>query len=192
MLSGREPVLTAVFECKQSRADLLHDSRSVSETRTRIEELQDRLDRLTHLLGLHYPSLRQGDELFPQFETRVRAEEIHHQGYATAERQLRTLQRRLHAGTKFDKISGWQLIDLHYLVVEPNIVCRSEIPEAWGLLVRENNRLKLEAAPRRIDVPPERRGELVEAMARQATQRTLRDLDVSLWDEDDAKNESSN
>lgn len=120
-----------------------------------------------------------------------RAEEIHHQGYATAERQLRTLQRCLHAGTKFDKIAGWQLIDLHHPVVEPNLVRRSEFPEGWELLVRENNRLNLEAAPRRIETSPERRGELVAAMARQATHRTLRDLDVSLWDDGDTEDESS-
>ncbi len=181
LLSGSEPVLTAVFECKQSRADLLQDSRSISETRSRIEELQSRLDHLTRLLGLHYPNLRQGEELFPQFETRIHAEKIGHAGYARTERQLRSLQRHLHAGTKFDKVLGWNLIDLHYLVVEKDILRGSEIPEGWGLLVRENDQLTLQAAPRRCGPEPKLRQELLAAMARQGTHRTLREMNVPSW-----------
>jgi hypothetical protein len=177
------PATTAVFECKQSRADFLHDSRSMQDTRQKIEELQNRLSHLTRLLGTHYPNLRQGEELFPQFETRIHAARIDHKGYAQTEKRLRTLQRQLHAGTKFEKILGWNLFDLHYLVMDPGLAQPSELPAGWGLLVARRDALDLEVPPERCHPDDSMRLELLTAMARQNSRQALSDLDLTVdWD----------
>src|SRR5215217_7388283 len=54
---GREG-RAAVFECKQSRADLLKDSHAEMATRTRLAELTQRRRTLEEMLAVHRPDLR--------------------------------------------------------------------------------------------------------------------------------------
>jgi hypothetical protein len=125
---------TAVFECKQSRSDLLKDSRSVQRTLDRLRELQSRKHDLDRLLGTHYPSLRTSEELFNEFVVPVDPASLGHEGYQSTLRELEKLQRRLFGKTKFDKLVQWQSADLHYLVVMEGIIEPFESPGGWGLL----------------------------------------------------------
>src|SRR6187455_3056385 len=53
---GRAPnAATAVFECKQARADLLKDAHAEAATRTRLEELAQRRRQLEELIAGHRP-----------------------------------------------------------------------------------------------------------------------------------------
>ena len=60
---------TAVFECKQSRADFLKDSRSTRETLTELRDLYTRRVDLERTLRVHYPSLRVSDSLFQDYQS---------------------------------------------------------------------------------------------------------------------------
>ena len=59
---------TAVFECKQSRQDLLKDSCRAGRTRERLRELNERRVVLERLLKIHCPSAANGDSLFQEFQ----------------------------------------------------------------------------------------------------------------------------
>lgn len=51
-----------------------------------------------------------------------------------------------------ESLMKWQAANLHYLVVEPDLVEEHEIPFGWGLLVREGPGLQLRARPELRDV----------------------------------------
>ncbi|MGH7943718.1 MAG: hypothetical protein ACREF9_01710, partial [Opitutaceae bacterium] len=59
---------TAVFECKQSRADLLKDGHGEAVTRMRLDELTQRRRTLEELLAVHRPDLRRGESLWPEYD----------------------------------------------------------------------------------------------------------------------------
>src|SRR5690606_2869013 len=53
---GRGPTgVTALFECKQSRADLLRDAHQLDAIHARLAELAERRLRLEALLSVHRP-----------------------------------------------------------------------------------------------------------------------------------------
>ena len=56
--------------------------------------------------------------------------------------EIRTVSSRLYARTKFSRLTRWQAANLHYVVAEPGIAELSELPEGWGLLVREGETLQ--------------------------------------------------
>jgi hypothetical protein len=168
---------TAVFECKQARSDLLKDARDSVATRAELEILASRLRDLERLIGEHRPDLRKGDTLFPQFDS-VDLSATRHDGYRRALSALATLQTRLIRGTKFSQLFRWRSADLFYLVAEPGIFARSEVPAGWGLLVREGDRLLLERRPVEVDSGNEARERLRWAVAAAGTRATAKALGI--------------
>jgi hypothetical protein len=61
---------TAVFECKQARADLFKDSCNATQAKAQLEKLQKRRETIERLLRVHYPAAKAGDSLFEEFESR--------------------------------------------------------------------------------------------------------------------------
>eukprot|EP01035_Chromulina_nebulosa_P050017 gene50017-67932_t len=59
---------TAVFECKQARADLLKDAHGEAAVRARLGELMERRKSLEEMLAVHRPDLRRGEALWPEFD----------------------------------------------------------------------------------------------------------------------------
>ena len=155
--SGNRTVLTAalgvtaVFECKASRPDLVRDCRSAVRLIARMKALTERRLALERLLKIHYPSLRKGDGLWPEYET-VAFDQAGHLPYRKVVHELTTLSRQLHSQTKMESLMKWQAANLHYLVVEPGVVQEHEIPVGWGLLVRVGGRLELRVRPELRDV----------------------------------------
>ena len=146
--------IAAVFECKASRTDLVRDCRSAARLIERMKVLTERRLKLESLLKIHYPSLRNGDGLWPEYET-VAFDRAEHAPYRKVVKELATLSRQLHGQTKMESLMKWQAANLHYLVVEPNVVEAHEIPAGWGMLVREGQRLELRVRPewREVDEP---------------------------------------
>jgi hypothetical protein len=56
--------LTAIFECKQSRSDLMKDCHDRAKVQERLKMLVDRKARLETLLKMHCPHLARGESLF--------------------------------------------------------------------------------------------------------------------------------
>ncbi len=143
--------LTAVFECKQSRADFLKDSYATQSTRERLLKLEERRATLERLLRVHHPSLRQGESLFEEFDA-VDFDQLDHRTYHRVLREIGILQRRLYGKTKFDRLTRYRCANLNYLVVAPGILRPEEVPVGWGVLGRRDGALQLDRAPTRQEI----------------------------------------
>ncbi len=162
--------VTAVFECKASRADFLRDSAREAGAAERLVRMSERLMALRALIGAHRPDLRRREELFPEFDA-VDLRGLKHETHERLQAEYRTAQRKLHEGTKFAKLARWRAASLLYLVTEEGICRHHEVPDGWGLLVRCGDRLELAVQPCRHDTTPGERVALVERIAAVAANR---------------------
>ena len=144
----------AVFECKRVRGDLIRDNRRRDLVSNRLKALEARRERLESLLRLHLPHLANGDSLLPEFDS-YRLRDYRHAGYRKLVKQIATSRRGLINGTKFDRLLSYRLANLHYLVVDEDVVETHELPTGWGLLVRKENELELIRKPTWQNVPVE-------------------------------------
>jgi hypothetical protein len=170
---------TAVFECKQSRADLLKDAHLEAETRTQLTELILRRQALENLIAIHRPDLRRCESLWPEYDA-WDFSSIEHRTYRAVLTQIETAQRRVLRGTKFSKMFRYRCADYLYLVVEDGIFAEAEIPAGWGLLVREGEDLRLARVPAELDAAPSQRAALLECIAAAATRAVNRAAGVVL------------
>ena len=130
---GRESPVIAIFECKQSRPDLLRDIAEIERMRDKLRELQQRRANLEALLLTHHPSLRAGESLFPEWDI-FAGEFLVHDGYQRLLTNIVRIQSRLQNCTKFAWIIRYRLANLHYMVTPEKLVTLDEIPPGWGLL----------------------------------------------------------
>ena len=124
---------TAIFECKQSRADFLKDAQATLPSVERLAQLRRRRLRIEQLLGMHYPSLRCGDSLFPEYES-VDCHRMEHLTWQRINRDIQILENRVHHKTKFEKLARYHCANVLYLVTPIGLVDPSEVPTTWGLL----------------------------------------------------------
>ena len=161
---------SAVFECKASRADFLRDSARECGAARHIAALAERLADLRALIGVHRPDLRRGEALFPEFDA-YDLSGLRHDTHDRLQAELRLAQRKVRDGTKFAKLARWRSASLHYLVAEPGIVERHELPDGWGLLVRREEALELEHQPCLNETTAEERVALLERIAAAGSRR---------------------
>jgi hypothetical protein len=135
-----------VFECKQVRGDLIRDNKRQAALSERLRALEARRRRLEALLQVHLPHLANGDALFPEFDS-YRLREHSHAGYQKLLREIRISKRGVLDGTKFDRLLGYRLANLHYLVAEANLIAPHEVPTGWGLLLKRGDNLELVSQP---------------------------------------------
>lgn len=144
-----EPMI-AVFECKQSRADLDRDNQRHLELQARLKALQERREKLERLLAVHYPSLRTSDSLFPEWAT-FDFSAIDHAAYRQITERIARIHRQLFGNTKFDLMTRYKLGNLHYLVTTPELLHQCEVPLGWGLLeFAEDCQITEKCAPTRF------------------------------------------
>ena len=147
---------TAIFECKVSKTDFIRDARSMKPTLDRLTALHATKEKAEQELKIHYPSIRNGDSLFQEFET-LNFERPGYERYEKIIREMRQLSSRLHCNTKFDRLTKFGAANLFYVVAEPDLVKPSALPCGWGLLERENEALELKTKPHWHDIPEEDR-----------------------------------
>lgn len=133
--------VTAVFECKVSRPDYLRHARSLGKTLEELERFTVRKLRLEEVLRIHFPSIRNGDSLFPEYET-LNFERPGYEDYQEVLEEIQRLSLQLHAKTKFEKLTKWRSANLHYVVAEPELFRIHELPAGWGLLLRAGDSLE--------------------------------------------------
>ena len=170
--------VSAIFECKASRPDLVRDCRSAARLIERMKTLTERRAAMERLLKIHFPSLRNGDGLWPEYET-VAFDAAEHAPYRRIVKELTTLSRQLHGQTKMESLMKWEAANLHYLVVEPSLVKPHEIPVGWGLLVRESGRLELAVRPQWCEVSEATRLHFLHRLAAAGTKATNREAGVN-------------
>ncbi len=176
---GTAQACTAVFECKQARADLLKDARSESEARRRVAELSERLRALEELIRGHRPDLRKGDSLFAELDA-CDFSGVEHETHRRVLADLAKWQQRFGHGTKFAKLFRWRAADYLYLVSEDGIFAHAEIPAGWGLLVRRGDALELVRRPVWTEPAEGSRAKLLEAIAVAASRAVFREAGVPL------------
>ena len=137
---------TVVFECKQALCDLRRDNCHSESARRRLKTICERRQLFEGRLRTHYPNLRNGDSLFPEFDSE-NFSAIGHRGYAQLVRELRTLQNRLYDCTKFEKLIRYRCANLFFIVLPEQLFRESEVPVGWGALIESNNSLMLVRKP---------------------------------------------
>ncbi len=142
----KQPGSTATFECKQALCDLRRDNCHSEATRRHLELICQRRQVLEARLRAHYPHLRNGDSLFPEFDSQNFIA-IGHRGYLRLLRDLRALQNQLYDCTKFEKLIRYRCANLFFLVLPEPLFHDSEVPIGWGALVESNGTLTLTCRP---------------------------------------------
>ena len=175
--------LTAVFECKVSRADFLRDSAPETGARETINRLGARLLALRSLIAGHRPDLRRGEELFPEFDA-FDLRGLRHQTHSRLEAELRRAQKKFQECTKFAKLGRWRAASLLYIVAEEGLFSPGELPEGWGLLVRRKAILELVVKPCMRETTPAERVALLERIASAAAYRTRKAHGISFSSDD--------
>lgn len=172
---------TAVFECKQALCDLRRDNCRSESARRRFEEICDRRQVLEARLRTHYPSLHNGDSLFPEFDSE-NFSAIGHRGYARLVRELRTLQNRLYDCTKFEKLIRYRCANLFFIVLPEQLFRESEVPVGWGALVESNDTLMLVRKPIWHESTAANRVHVLHRIAAAGTRNLNRELSLD-WHE---------
>ncbi len=168
---------TAIFECKQALCDLRRDNCHSEPALERLDLICKRRQILEARLHEHYPSLRNGDSLFPEFDSENFAA-IGHLGYARLLRDMRALQNRLYDCTKFDKLIRYCCANLFFLVLPEELFRDSEIPIGWGALVESKGALTLMRKPLWHDATAEGRIRLLQRIAIAGTRLLNRQLQI--------------
>src|SRR5258708_14346889 len=119
--------LVGILECKQSRPDLLRDIAEVDAMRHKLRVLQQRRAKLEELLLTHYPSLRAGESLLPEWDT-FAGEFLAHDGYQRLLACIIRIQNQLQNCTKFAWITPYRLANLHYMVSPEKLMTWDELP----------------------------------------------------------------
>lgn len=171
--------LTAVFECKVSRADFLRDSAPEAGAAETIMQLKGRLAALRTLIGSHRPDLRKGEDLFPEFDA-FDLRGLRHETHDNLEAELRVAQRKLYECTKFAKLGRWRAASLLYIVAEEGLFAPHELPTDWGLLVRRGEKLELMTRPCLRDTTVEERVALLERIAAAVSVREKKSYGIAL------------
>lgn len=186
----------AIFECKASRADFLRDSANETAVKKELIDLAERVRSLREMIGQHRPDLRRGEELFPEFDA-IDLRGVQHETHDRLVARLRVIQGKLLEGTKFSKLRRWHCANLMYLVCEEDVAAHFEVPDGWGLLVREGESLSLRLRPCLHETTFEHRLALLERIAFATTRGELRGLGVleavqqnSRWAKDRAEREA--
>jgi len=175
----REIGATAIFECKQALCDLRRDNCDSELSGRQLEMICKRRQILETHLRAHYPSLRNSDSLFPEFDLQ-NFTAIGHRGYARISRQLGTLQNRLYDCTKFEKLIRYRCANLFFLVVPEEIFRDREIPVGWGALVESNGALTLVRKPIWYETTEENRIRLLHRIAIAGTRALNHQLKIAL------------
>ena len=142
----RQPGVTAIFECKQALTDLRRDNCRSNATRERLRSVSRRRAVLEKHLRIHYPTLRTGDSLFPEYDSHDFSA-IGHHSYSRVLREFTALQNRLNGGRKFECLIRYRCANLFFLVLPNELFFESEMPLGWGALVESNDSLALVRKP---------------------------------------------
>lgn len=168
---------TILFECKQSRADLLRDTAQSAPTFERLRQLYFRKSQLERLLKHHYPTLATGDSLFPEYESYA-LQTLEHRGYQSTLREIRNLQSRVMTKTKFERLRKYPCGNLFYLVIAEGILKEHEWPEGWGILARCGDTLQRLRLPVRHEASDSARLALLQNIALAGTRKFNREWGI--------------
>lgn len=167
----------AVFECKQSSADLRRDNCDTSAAQNRLESIRARLQTIERNLRVHYPTLRVGESLFSEFDALDFAR-IRHRSHRRLSRKQTALSRRLLLGTKFEKLGRYHCANAFYLVQSTNMPL-DDLPACWGLLIENGDKLQLARKPIWLETRPSAQRDFLLRVGQAATRAVHRSLEIT-------------
>jgi hypothetical protein len=170
--------VTAIFECKQALADLRRDNCCSDATRERLRSVSRRREVLEKHLRIHYPTLRTGDSLFPEYDSHDFSA-IAHRGYGRVLREFTALQNRLNGARKFECLVRYRCANLFFLVLPNELFCESEMPLGWGALIESSDSLALVRKPNWHDNGAETRFRFLQRIATAGTRQFNRALGIT-------------
>ena len=125
--------LVVIFECKQSRPDLLRDIAEIDAMRHKLRELQQRRAKLEELLLTSLPFAPSGRKFaLPEWDT-LAGEFLAHDGYQRLLASIIRIQNQLQNCTKFAWITRYRLANLHYMVAPEKLMTLDELPPWLGV-----------------------------------------------------------
>ena len=126
---------TAVFECKQSRADFFKDSRcAVCCCAERLAEARRTAARfMRKACAATCRRCAMAIRSFPSLTATAMKSRVTSHMTVWCE-EMRTLAMRLHAQTKFAQLIRWKAANVHYLIAEEGIARPHELPFGMGAL----------------------------------------------------------
>ena len=175
---GSEAGVTAIFECKQVLSDLRRDNCCTPAARERLATVTRRRQTLERHLRVHYPTLRTGDSLFPEFDSHD-FEAIEHRSYARVVRELAALQNRIYGATKFECLTRYRCANLFFLVLPNELYREAELPVGWGVLTESDGSLTLQCKPVWHDNSAEHRLRFLQRIANAGTRHLNRQLEIT-------------
>ena len=175
---SKQAGVTAIFECKQARADLRRDNCCSVATRERLLSVNRRREVLEKHLRIHYPTLRTGDSLFPEYDSHDFSA-IGHRSYGRVLRELSALQNQLGGGRKFECLVRYRCANLFFLVLRGDLFRESEVPFGWGALVETQGFLSLVRKPIWHDNGAETRLRFLQRIATAGTRQFNRALGIT-------------
>ncbi len=175
---GSEPAATAIFECKQVLSDLRRDNCQTQAARARLETVHRRREVLERNLRVHYPTLRAGETLFPEFDAHD-FNAIRHASYTRVMRELGALQKKLRGGTKFECLTRYRSANLFFLVLPNELYRAAEVPPGWGVLLEIDSNLALRQKPLWHESGPEIQLRVLQRIAVAGTRHLNRQLELS-------------
>lgn len=175
---AKEPSITAIFECKQALPDLRRDNCQTAAARERLASIGRRRAVLEKHLRVHYPTLRTGDSLFPEYDSHD-FDAIGHRGYGRVLREFAALQNRLYGGTKFECVVRYRCANLFFLVLPNELFRESETPIDWGVLAETDGALNLLRKPVWQDNAEEARVRLLQRIALAGTRQFNRTFAIT-------------
>ncbi len=175
---GDEPGTSAIFECKQVLSDLRRDNCVSASARARFETMNKRRQVLEKHLRVHYPTLRGGESLFPEFDSHDFGA-IQHQTYKRVVTEMAALEKRIRGGTKFECLTRYRSANFFFLVLTENCDRESEVPLGWGTLVERGDSLELRRKPTWHDTSPADRLRFLQRIAAAGTRLLNRQLEIS-------------
>lgn len=170
--------VTAIFECKQAFADLRRDNCHGDATRERLRSVSRRREVLEKHLRIHYPTLRTGDSLFPEYDSHDFST-IGHHSYGRVLREFTALQNRLNGGRKFECLVRYHCANLFFLVLPDGLFSEWEVPLGWGVLLEKNGSLALARKPTWHDNGAETRFRFLQRIASAGTRQINRALGIT-------------
>jgi hypothetical protein len=175
---GSEPGTTAIFECKQVLADLRRDNCCSASARQRLDTVSKRRHILEKHLRVHYPTLRGGESLFPEFDSHD-FQSIEHRSYKRVIAELAALQKKISGGTKFECLTRYRCANLFFLVLPNELFRESELPLGWGVLVEQEGALVLRCKPSWFDNSADSRLRFLQRIAIAGTRQLNRQLEIN-------------
>ena len=174
----REGDATAIFECKQALSDLRRDNCDTVMTSKHLDAVETRRKVIERNLRIHYPTLRTGSSLFPDFDS-FDFSPLHHRGYSRVTHDLNALRRRLSSCTKFEKLARYHCANLFYLIIAAPLQASAfELPHGWGLLVETGDALNLVQRPVWHEVTPLNKLRFLRRIAAAGTRAINRQLAI--------------